>query len=222
MSELKQAAPSEPLLGSRIVLGLGALALVALVGGIAYGKRSPAPPTPLSQVSTNPYLEGQSLTQPESNHPLVRRQGIDFKGKTLDGRDMNLSDYLGRPVMINFWATWCGPCRFEMPILQRVYEKRQAEGLEILAVNAGERVPADQVVPTVQAFVDEMGLTFPVIFPEDTFQLQQEYTVYGLPSSFLIGPDGVVANAHTGVFISADMLNDWLAPGMLQAQPQGG
>lgn len=80
-----------------------------------------------------------------------------FALQTLDGADVSLADYEGKVVVINFWATWCPPCRAEMPGIQAVYDAHKAEGLVVLAVNAQEDHD------TINSFITEAGFTFPVI-----------------------------------------------------------
>ena len=118
----------------------------------------------------------------------------DFQLQTLDGQAVSLSDFRGRPVLLNFWATWCGPCRIEMPHFQAVYADPgwRASGLEILAVNVGE--PPERA----QAFVDENGLTFPVLL--DTEQTTaRAYNLRVFPTSFFIDESGIIKAVMMGL-----------------------
>ena len=107
---------------------------------------------------------------------------------------VQLSAYRGRVVVLNFWASWCGPCREEMPEFQREYVAHTpGQGPVILAVNVlvlDARQPAE-------AFVSEMGISFPVAF-DQTGEVAERYRVRGLPSTFFIDPDGVVRRATYG------------------------
>lgn len=131
--------------------------------------------------------------------------------RNLAGETVALSGYRGRPVMINFWATWCGPCRLEMPLFQNAHETN--EDLVVLAVNSLEP-PA-----TVQPYVDAMGLTFPVVLDE-TGRYSLIYRVDALPTTIFVDRDGVVVRAHRGAIPSRPRLKPMLDE-ILGAAPQG-
>lgn len=109
----------------------------------------------------------------------------DFTLPGPDGSPIALSDLRGKVVLLNFWATWCFPCRQEMPLFQQIYAQRGEEGFVVLAVNVGES-PAQ-----AQQFMDSLGLTFPVALDQDQ-SLSRQYRVFGLPTSFLIDRRGVI------------------------------
>ncbi|MCA9993572.1 MAG: TlpA family protein disulfide reductase, partial [Anaerolineales bacterium] len=110
----------------------------------------------------------------------------------LAGNPVSLADFRGQPVIINFWATWCAPCRIEMPELQAAYDQYQADGLVILAVNREEDLA------TVQAyFVDEMGLTFTALLDEQAFAANV-YNVFNMPTTYFVDPAGMVTAVHRG------------------------
>ncbi len=115
----------------------------------------------------------------------------DFTLRTLDGKQVTLSDLRGRPVLINFWATWCPPCRLEMPAMQRVYERHKDEGLVILAVNYRET--EEQVRP----FVEELGLTFSILLDRDG-NVANQYRVLGLPTTYFVDRTGRVRQVRVG------------------------
>ncbi|ALX49020.1 redoxin domain-containing protein [Lentibacillus amyloliquefaciens] len=107
----------------------------------------------------------------------------DFQLETLDGEQVALSDYRGRRVMVNFWATWCPPCRAEMPDMQSFYEDKD---VEILAINL---TGTESSREGVTDFTNEFGLTFPILMDEDT-QVANEYQIQPIPSSFMIDSNG--------------------------------
>jgi peroxiredoxin len=129
-------------------------------------------------------------------------QAADFRLATLDGDEIALSDFRGSVVLVNFWATWCGPCRSEMPAFQGAYEARAEDGLVVLAVNYQQK--AEEVRP----FVEELGLTFPVVL-DPSLRVARLYQVRGLPSSMIVDPDGVVRVRHIGE-MTPDMLQRYL------------
>jgi thiol-disulfide isomerase/thioredoxin len=113
----------------------------------------------------------------------------------LDGHSGHLADFRGEVVVLNFWATWCAPCRVEMPELQRFYDEYQNE-VAFIAVNVGE------TPEQAQAFVDELGLRFPVALDED-LTLADHFTLRGQPTTIVLNPEGEVAYHHTGVINQA-------------------
>lgn len=115
----------------------------------------------------------------------------DFELKTTDGQTVKLSDYKGKPVMLNFFATWCPPCRAEMPALQAVYKEYEAQGFVILAVNLNESNLA------IDAFRDKLGLTFPIVV-DKTDSVSRTYGIVPLPTSYFVGKDGKVVGKWTG------------------------
>ncbi|HJW89300.1 MAG TPA: redoxin domain-containing protein [Anaerolineales bacterium] len=123
--------------------------------------------------------------------PSIGKAAPDFELQNLSGESVRLSELRGRVVIINFWATWCGPCRLEMPAIQARYDRHPAE-LEVLAVNFDEPQAA------VQAFVNELGLTFTVLLDPGA-QVQDLYRVRGYPTTYLVDPDGVVREVHIGL-----------------------
>lgn len=138
---------------------------------------------------------------PPSNHFLIGQEAPEIVMARLDnGEKQPLSGLRGKTVMLNFWATWCPPCRYEMPFLISVYERYKDQGLEILAIDAGEKLPPEQVKDRVTAYVEGMQLPFPVLLDDNTYEVQRLYAVTGLPSTFIIDPQGKVLNHHGGMF----------------------
>jgi cytochrome c biogenesis protein CcmG/thiol:disulfide interchange protein DsbE len=128
--------------------------------------------------------------------PPSPREGFsapDFTLETLDSDQVSLSDLRGKAVLVNFWASWCPPCRAEMPAIEKVYRTYKDLGLEVLAVNTTNQDEVD----AASAFVQELGLTFPI--PLDrTGAVSASYTLHGLPSSYFVDPDGVIRSVVVG------------------------
>jgi len=122
----------------------------------------------------------------------------DFVFLTEDGQEYRLSDFQGRPVVLNFWATWCPPCRAEMPALDKAYQERKKEGLIIFAINEQEDREA------VSQFRQSMGVSLPMLLDTQGI-VGRTYLVQGLPTSFFIKPDGTVAIRWTGMLKPDDL-----------------
>ncbi len=122
----------------------------------------------------------------------------------LEGRTVSLSDYRGQVVLYNAWATWCPPCREEMPTLQAYYEAYQHEGFVVIAIEDGQ--PVDEVA----AFVQDYGLTFPV-WPDARFVATTAFRTKNLPSSFVIDREGIVRLTWIGA-ITRDALEEYVTP----------
>ncbi|MFB7813140.1 peroxiredoxin family protein [Paenibacillus chitinolyticus] len=140
-----------------------------------------------------------TLLHADSKEPAVAvRTGAmapDFTVTGLDGRSAALSDYRGKGVLLNFWASWCGPCTHEMPRMNEAY----LEGIpdvEIVAVNVGESRG------TANEFAMRENLAFPVLL-DPSGEAARKYRVVGLPATFLIDPDGKIAAIRPGELTSA-------------------
>jgi len=130
--------------------------------------------------------------------PVAGALAPDFTLVNLEGDRVRLSDFHGQPVLINLWATWCGPCRIEMPAIQSRFEKYQDDGFAVLAVNFDEQ-RAD-----VQAFRDEFGLTFQILLDPGA-EVQKLYRNRSYPSSFFIDRAGVIQVQHIGVMTEGQL-----------------
>jgi peroxiredoxin len=180
-------------LGKDILVLLAGLAIGAGLGiFIFYLIRIDDPSLRLPVLSSGRFL-------PDS--PAIGKPAPDFELQSLSETQIRLSDLGGKVVLINFWATWCGPCRLEMPAIQARYLQHPGE-LEVLAVNFDEPKEA------VQAFVDELGLTFPVLLDPGA-GVQDLYRVRGYPTTYLVDPKGVVRVVHIG-FMTEKQLDAYL------------
>lgn len=166
-------------------------------------------PTPTRDVEleTQP---GDPVQQAIAAMPKAGSAAPDFTLPTLDGITVTLSALRGRPVIINFWASWCVPCRSEAPELQRAFEQHNAQGLTVLGVN----VTDTDTRADAAAFVKEFRLTYPIPMDErgDVTSL---YRVQGLPATFFVGADGVIRRVILGQINrrdlneGIDLINTW-------------
>ena len=127
--------------------------------------------------------------------PIEGARAPDFTLQNLDGQSASLSDLRGEVVLVNFWATWCGPCVEEMPTIEARY---QQGGFEVLAVDFDE--PAD----LVSAFMEELGVDLPVLLDPDGV-IQRLYQVRGYPTSFFIDEQGIIRILQIGPMDAAQL-----------------
>jgi cytochrome c biogenesis protein CcmG/thiol:disulfide interchange protein DsbE len=123
--------------------------------------------------------------------PLPDRPAPDFTLPTLDGTTVTLSKLKGQVALINIWATWCPPCRAEMPTIQATYEQYREQGFTVLAVDLQEDPR------TVAGFMREFKLTFPALLDTDG-AVSQAYQAYALPSSFFVDRKGIIRAVYHG------------------------
>ncbi len=121
----------------------------------------------------------------------LQESAPDFTLKSLEGPNLRLEEYRGQVVLINFWASWCGPCRQEMPILDRLHQRYEDTGFAVLGVNVeGEVAPAKKIV-------DKTNVTFPVLIDEGQ-SVSELYELEAMPSTVVVDRDGVVRYVHRG------------------------
>jgi len=125
----------------------------------------------------------------------------EFKLETPNGQSMALTDARGKAVLVNFWATWCPPCRAEMPTIEKVYQEYQDRGLVVLGVNSTIQDEPPQIVP----FINQYNITFPILLDVNG-EASNLYELRSLPTSFFIGRDGVIKEVVVGGPMSEALL----------------
>ncbi len=130
--------------------------------------------------------------------PEVGALAPPIETTALDGKHFSLETLRGRPVIVNFWATWCGPCVAEMPMIQAAYETHRTEGLHVVGVDSGE-APAD-----VLAWKSRFRITFDLIIDRDGW-LSRDYRVRGLPSTYFIDRAGIIRHIVYGPLSAAGL-----------------
>lgn len=186
-------------MGGFFLLGI-ALALL-LFGGPLFDNFAAEKPSDLPQIPSS--REEQTSGIPVANTLIAGDRALDFTILDLAGNEVSLSDYSGRPVVLNFWATWCAPCRIEMPELQNTYETYQNQDLVILAINAQEE---EQLVGD---FFDELGLTFTPLLDSDG-NVGRTYGAFGLPSTYFVDRSGEITAVHRGI-LTNEQIEAYLA-----------
>ena len=117
----------------------------------------------------------------------------DFTLDTLDGGPLTLAEMRGQPVVLNLWASWCLPCRSEMPAIEKAYQRYKDAGLMVIGLN----MTSQDSESDVRAFVQEFGLTFPIVLDRDG-SVQSRYQLLGLPSTYFIDQKGIIRSVVVG------------------------
>ena len=186
----------------RVAVLLLALAVIAF--GIILVRRDNAPADDPAAALYGP----NDARPPEKGQPAP-----DFTLASLDGTSVRLSSLRGTPVVLNFWATWCGPCREEMPTLQASYAA--ANGSFVLLGINSEGTAAGTAKRLATDFKDEIGVTFPVLLDSPDQDVFNQYRLLGMPDTFFIDKDGVIRDVVIGPLTRQaleEKLNALLAP----------
>lgn len=187
---------------------LGVALVLVLFGGDLFSGRAEEPANVLDQVQPLQAGTPAALSAPNAldEAPDVGEVAPAFALADLAGNTVALADFRGRPVMVNFWATWCGPCIFEMPELQAAYEAYQDDGLVILALNR------DEEVATVHRFYDEelnVDVTFPTLLDKRA-EVANRYRIFNMPTTYFIDGTGTITAVHRGP-LTQGQIDDYLA-----------
>ncbi|HLO12652.1 MAG TPA: redoxin domain-containing protein [Pseudoneobacillus sp.] len=168
--------------------------LIALIGLIGWGIYD----TSLSSSNkTEKGSEVEETATTSKNLEIGLQEGNkapNFGLKTLDGQEVKLSDMVGKKVILNFWATWCPPCKAEMPHMQEFYEEQKNNQVTILAVNL---TTSEKSSDNIGSFVKDYGLTFPIVLDSEG-QVGQTYQAVTIPTSYVIDTKGVIRKKIVG------------------------
>ena len=184
-----------------IVLVLAAVALMVWSGYVNYKRRKQAAQRQVQGTpeSGNNQSVQQDLADDEGLPDLRGKRAPDFTLRTVEGKKLSLSDYKGKAVLINFWATWCAPCKIEMPWLIALRSQYAPQGFEILGVSEDD---ADTPHTKLAKFGQEQGLNYPLLVGDDA--ISRKYGgVEFLPTSYFVGRDGKIV-AETAGLVSKD------------------
>ena len=164
-THIRERCPQRP--AGRRGIAWGLFILVTVLGTPAVGQ--PAGAAFLEALNLAGYSPGEK--PPE------------FSGRTVEGQTLSLAGLRGRVVLLTFWATWCLPCREELPVFERLHRGFAAEGLAVVGVNVREEPSV------ILSYAKELGLTFPLVL-DPRGEIQVSFGVVGLPTTFLVGRDG--------------------------------
>jgi len=152
-----------------------------------------------SGYSEAPFGNGDSAQPVAYSRPDIGMPAQDFRLMDLDGEVHSLAKHQGKVVFLNFWATWCGPCKVEMPAMEALYQAFRSQGLEILAVSVDQQGAA-----VTRPFKEAMGLSFPILHDSD-YQVGLTYGARTLPMTYVIDRKGVIRQRVFGA-------RDWNSP----------
>lgn len=147
-------------------------------------------PLPIRIVEITPRVESRPIA-------VIGKPAPDFSLPTLDGKEVKLFDFKGKAVLINLWASWCPPCRYEMPGIQAAYEKYKDKGLVVLGIDFA----AQDNLQDVKAFIKEFKLTFPILLDESGEVSAGLYGMRGLPTSYFIDTNGILLRIQVGAML---------------------
>lgn len=159
-----------------------ALLLIALTGIAALGCRREEAITP------HEAAHGETPGEPAP----------DFTLKDLSGRDVDLASLRGKTVLIDFWATWCPPCEFQIPVLNEIYAEHRNDGVEILGVSVDQNGP-----DVVAAYAQKRGVSYTILLGDEA--LARDYGAPGFPALVIVAPDGTIHSRHVGLVEKAEI-----------------
>ena len=148
---------------------------------------SPPSPTPEPTVTATPAPTPRTIL---STRDAEGEAAPDFEVETFDGETLRLSDLNGKVVVLNFWASWCPPCRWEMPFFETMWQEYRDQGVVFLGIAMSD------TLENVKAFAEEAGVTYPVGL-DTTTEIARDYEVLSLPTTFFIGKDGNIERKLT-------------------------
>ncbi len=160
--------------------------LVAVAGGLLVAAFTPLPERVAQWVSGS-RVEAQGCS------PDAREANLDFTLKDMNGADVRLADLKGKVVLLNFWATWCGPCRLETPWFVELQEKYRDQGFRIVGISVDD--PPEALPP----FAKRFKVNYPLVVGVDREDVQKAYgPIFGVPMTFIIGRNGRICMTHVG------------------------
>lgn len=171
--------------------------LLLLMIAIVLGGCGTAPQQTAQAISSGHAVVAQParLLDGGGNIPKAGDAAPDFQFSMPDGTPTKLSDLHGKKVILNFWATWCGPCQMEMPALEQAHQQHSSD-LVVLGMNR-EGVGEQPTLDAIQSFTKDVRVTFPILLDLDS-TIADRYGVHNLPMSFFINTDGTISNVHLG------------------------
>jgi len=196
----------------KTILLAGALIAIIAFASVFYNNYQKNDPSQLGpsgiysevqgQESSSPSGEGSSTTNSEDENSDIL-PAVDFTVYTQDGEVVNLSDFYGKPIVVNFWATWCGPCKSELPAFEKLSTEYK-DDVVFMMVNLTDG--AQETVGSVSEFIMDNGYHFTVYFDTD-MDAALTYGVYSIPATLFIDADGNIVASHMGAMSESTLRN---------------
>lgn len=177
------------------MVAIGATALALLGISIPFVWQPSAESNPVATIAgdVTPAASHDAAGETAACMADAKPANFDFTFKNLDGQDVALSSYKGKVVLLNFWATWCGPCKAEIPAFVEL-QQQYGDKLAIVGFSV------DDTAEQARAFATQYKINYPILLGEGREELQEAYgPIWGIPASFLISKDGVVCRKHLGI-----------------------
>jgi len=195
-----QAGPSAPgaVGGSKmraVAIAATALALLGISIPFVWQPHAESGPAATLVADVTPATSHETPVSADATACMANAKpaNLDFTFKDLDGKDVTLSSFKGKVVLLNFWATWCGPCKAEIPGFVELQEQYKKD-LVIVGFSV------DDTAEKARAFATEYKVNYPILLGEGREELQDAYgPIWGIPASFLISRDGIVCRKHMGI-----------------------
>ncbi|MBU3104527.1 TlpA family protein disulfide reductase [Clostridium gasigenes] len=182
---------------SLFILAITILFGVSLYTVINYNKNKTINLKNSNNISLPVETDGNKIDM-ENSQTTTKEKAIDFKLKDLNGKDVSLNDFKGKNVLLNFWATWCPPCKAEMPDIEKLYQENKNSDLVILAVNLGEDKQ------TVKSFIEKNKYNFDILLDSDQ-DVAIKYNIVSIPTSFFIDKEGNIVSKKIGAMTLEEM-----------------
>lgn len=180
-----------------IIIWTMAIILVAVAVFTTYQYNNKPTPAPA------PQAESPTEQSNPTKEVLDSMDALDFTLEDMNGNKVALSDYKGKTIFLNFWASWCEPCKYEMPFIEQLYQDSKDSDLVIVTVNLQERKSV------VSKFMADNKYTFPVLL-DTKGDVSTQYSVSGIPLSLLINKDYKIVSAHKGYMENYEMLKEFV------------
>ena len=145
-----------------------------------------------------PARAADGTVKPVASHTPAGVANLDLTLKDMNGNDVKLADYRGKVILLNVWATWCGPCQAEIPELVEAYNKYKEQGVVVLGVSL------DDTAETLRAYAPKKQMNYPILLMRDEFD-EAYGPIFGVPITFFIGRDGTISRKHFGPVSKEDV-----------------
>ena len=180
-----------------VVIAMAAVAIAILIVMLAPGSDSSAPP---SASSSSGNLKGSPNSAADDAAADAKAAGkaapLNFTLKDMNGVDVKLASFKGKPIVLNFWATWCGPCRAEIPSLVELQKQYAADGKDVVILGISVDDPVDKLKP----YASQMKMNYPVLVGNGREDVQDAFgPLWGIPVTVFVGRDGNIALKHSGI-----------------------